>query len=178
MAWKKHFYASVIFLMLRYLWITYCFKFLVGVGVRVGLLSYMLTISVKIITSAMSTQLYGSLLNDCTFLVIHKVKYCMVLSDFVWLHHLTILRYTWQKRKQQLHSFSFLHYTASCRPTCIWRNEGLGLSSFSFLHTSKASARPYLSYIFIRMKNDKFLTKQAHFHFISLEHMKKKKISP
>lgn len=151
--------------MLRYLWITYCFKFLVGVG----LLSYMSTISVKIITSAMSTQLYGSLLNDCTFLVIHKVKYCMVLSDFVWMHHLTILRYTWQKRKQ--HSFSFLQYTASCRPTCIWRNQGLGLSS-------KASARPYLSFIFIRTKNDKFLTKQAHFHFISLEHLKTKKISP
>ena len=90
---------------------TYCFKFLVGVG----LLSYMSTISVKIITSTMSTQLYGSLLNDCTFLVIHKVKYCMVLSDFVWIHHLTILLYTWQKRKQ--HSFSVLHYTASCRPT-------------------------------------------------------------
>ena len=54
------------------------FKVLVGVG----LLSYMLTISVKIITSAMSTQLYGSLLNDCMFLVFHKGKYCMGLSDF------------------------------------------------------------------------------------------------
>ena len=71
----------------------------------VGLLSYMSTISVKIITSAMSMQLYGSLLNDCTFLVIHKVKYCMVLSASVWMHHLTILRYTWQKRKQ----YSFLY---------------------------------------------------------------------
>ena len=149
--------------MLRYLWITYCFKFLVGVG----LLSYMSTISVKIITSAMSTQLYGSLLNDCTFLVIHKVKYCMVLSDFVWLHQLTILRYSWQKRKQ--HSFSFLHYTASCRPTCIWRNQRLGLSS-------KTSARPYLSFIFIRTKNDKL--NRFIFILFPWNIWKKKKISP
>ena len=92
---------------------------------------------------------YGSLLNGCTFLVIHKVKYCMVLSDFVWMHRLTILRYSWQKRKQ--HSFSFLQYTDSCRPTCIRHHQGLGLCS-------KASARPYLSFIFIRTKNDKFLT--------------------
>ena len=150
--------------MLRYLWITYCFKFLVGVG----LLSCMSTISVKIITSAMSTQLYGSLLNGCRFLVIHKVNYCMVLSDFVWMHRLTILRYKLQKRKQ--YSFSLLQYIANCRPTCIWHNQGLGLSS-------KASARPYLSFIFIRTTNDKFLTKQAHFHFISLEHLKKKEKS-
>ena len=137
---KRHFYLCFSYiLMLRYLWITYCFKFLVGVGV----LSYMSTISVKIITSAMSTQLYGSLLNGYTFLVIHKVKYCMVLSDFVWMHRLPILRYTWQKRKQ--HSFSVLQYTDSCRPTCIWRNQGLGLSS-------KASARPYLSFIFIERR--------------------------
>ena len=141
------------------------FKGILPYMVDVGLLSYMSTISVKIITSAMLTQLYGSLLNACTFLVIHKVKYCMVLSDIVWMHRLTILRYTWQKRKQ--HSFPFLQYTDSCRPTCIRHNQGLGLSS-------KASARSYLSFIFIRTKNDKFLTKQAHFHFVSLEHLKKK----
>ena len=114
-------FASVIFLMLRYSRITYVFMFLVDFG----LLSYMSTTSVKIITSAMSTQLYGSLLNNCTFFVIHKVKYWMVLSFFVWMHHLAILRYTWQKRKQN--PFSFLRYTASCRH--IWRTQGLELSS-------------------------------------------------
>ena len=160
-------FASVIFLMLRYLWISYCFKVLVSVLVCF-LICRQYPSNHHV---GMSTQLYGSLLNDCTFLVIHKVKYCMVLSDFVWVHHLAILRYTWQKRKQL--SFSFLHYTDSCRPTCIWRNQRLGLSS-------KASVRPYLSFIFIRTKSDKFLTKQAHFHFIFLEHLKKKKkkISP
>ena len=127
--------------MLRYPRITYVFKFLVGFG----LLSYMSRISVKIIMSAMSTQLYGSLLNDCTFLVIHKVKYCMVLSDFVWMHHLAILRYTWQKRKQN--SFSFLHYTASCRP--IGRTQGLELSS-------KASARPYTRKFYFHQNEEFF----------------------
>ena len=71
----------------------------------------MFKVTVNNILVFKSTRVYGSLLNDCTFLVIHKVKYCIVLSDFVWMHHLTILRYTWQKRKQ--YSFSFLHYTAS-----------------------------------------------------------------
>ena len=101
-------FASVIFLMSRYPRITYVFKFLVGFG----LLSYMSTISVKIITSAMSTQLYGSLLNDCAFLVIHKVKY--YISDFVWLHHLAILRYTRPKWKQ--HSFFSYITLLHCRP--------------------------------------------------------------
>ena len=83
--------------MLRYLRIIYCFKFLIGFG----LLSCMSTISFKITTSATSTQLYGFLLNDCTFLRIHKVKYCMVTSDFVWLQHLTILQYILQKKKKK-----------------------------------------------------------------------------
>ena len=34
--------------------------------------------------------------------------------------------------------------------------------------------RKHLSFIFIRTKNDECLTKRAHFHFISLEHLKKK----
>ena len=94
-----------------------CFSYIFNVKVSVNNILFQVfgrcwstflfvTISVKIITSAMSTQLYGSLLNDCTFLVIHKVKYCMVLSDLVWIHHLTILQYTWRKRKQH----SYIHF--------------------------------------------------------------------
>ena len=98
-------FALFIFFMLRYPRITFVFKLSVGFG----LLSYMSTISVKIVTSAMSTQLYGSLLNYCTFLVIHKVKYCMVLSYYVWMHHFTIIRYTWQKKKATLIFFLIFH---------------------------------------------------------------------
>ena len=110
-------------LMLRYPRITYVFKCLVGFG----LLSCISSKSIKIIKSAVLTQLYDALLNDCTFLLIHKVKYCMVTRDFV----LMILQYTWQKRKPHIF-FLTLH---SCQP--IWHTQGLGLSS-------KASARPYL----------------------------------
>ena len=103
-----------------------------------GLLSCISTKSVKIITSAVSMQLHGTLLNGCTFLLSHKVKYCMVTSDVV----LMILQYTWQKES---HTCSFLHYTAV----------GLfdAVKDLGYLQKHQLDLI-YVSFIFIRTKND------------------------
>ena len=133
--------------MLRYPRLTYVFKCLVGFG----LLSCISTKSVKIITSEVPTQLYGSLLNDCTFLLFYKVKYCMVTSDFcvdASLNDSSI-----HMAKKESHTFSFLHYTA----------DGLfhALKDLGYLQKHQQD-RIYVSLIFIRTKNHFVLGERAH----------------